>query len=142
MDSIHPIVIGTLSYANDPPNLLAGGHELIHAVLRKDTKAIRWWLSWILLWTPNDSKGRPRPHRCSHHKYEKDWIWGIWDLAFALAQHIRLSKSFVNIIRYCHSVFALDYSVGSKKKRFPLLLLSFVICSTDKWEPLTLPHLP
>ena len=141
LDSIHPVVLGTLSHSNDPPNLLAGGHELVHAVLRKDVVGIRWWLSWIVLWTPSDSKGHPRPHRCST-KHEKDWIWGVWDLIFALARHIRLPKSSLNIIRSCHSVFSLDYTSGSKKKRFPLLLLSCMVCSTDKWKPITLAHIP
>lgn len=141
LDSIHPIVLGTLSHANDPPNLIAGGHEIIHAVLRGDIEMIQWWLSWIILWTPADAKGRPRPHRIVNTKYEKDWIWGVWDLVFALSQHMRLPNEMKTVIRHCQSLFAVDYTVGNKKKRFSLLLLAFYICSTDKWKPITMPHL-
>jgi hypothetical protein len=114
---------------------------LVHAVLRKDFTMIRWWLSWIILWTPKDIKGRPRPHRSKNPKYETDWIWGLWDLVFALAQHMRLPKSRIDIIRCAFTLFEAEYTVGNKKKRFPLLLLSYIICSTDTWNPSILPFL-
>lgn len=141
LHEIHSVVQGTILYPHDPPSLMVGGHEVVHAVLQKDIERIRWWLSWVILWTPNDAKSRPRPHRISNPKYQSDWIWGLWDLVFALAQHMRLPKSRTDIIRCAHTLFAADFTIGNKKKRFPLLLLSYFICSTYSWKPTTLPFL-
>lgn len=84
MDALHPIVLGSLDLKRDPPNLIAASHEIVHAILRNDIESIRYWLSWLCLWTPNDAKSHERPHRCSKESHSKDWVWGLWDLIYAL----------------------------------------------------------
>ena len=65
LDRIHPIVLGTLHMKQDPPNLIAASHEIAYSILRNDTESIRYWLSWLFLWTPSDATSPERPHRCS-----------------------------------------------------------------------------
>lgn len=144
LNTIHSIVLGTLSVQRDPPSIIAGSHEIVHAVMRNDIKMVRFWLSWLFLWTGNDIKGISRPHRIKEEKYQKDWVWGLWDIVFSLSQHLRLRKESQAFIRYCHSLFSIQYTSASKKKKFPLLLLSFYLCTSraDTWKPITLPILP
>lgn len=145
LDSIHPVVLGSLSRQSDPPMLMAAGHEIVHAVLRNDIEGIHFWLSWLILWTPNDFKSKERTHRIKDTKYQKDWIWGLWDLIFALVQHLRLNKNYVKIIQYCQALFTFQFQQGSKKRRYPLLLLCFFLCTNkaDKWNMIKeLPHIP
>ena len=144
MDHLHPLIQGILSQTEDPPQLFAGGHEIVYAVERNDIGAVRFWLSWLIQWMPDKTTGQKRVNRIQVEKYQKDWIWGIWDIIFGCANRTRLEQSYLTLIKHCHALFSIQYTCGCRKKRFSLILLAFFLCMNhaDTWKPIKLPNLP